>query len=125
MIIWIRNRKGWIGGVFFLLAAIFALSFVIGGVGTGNQASLSDIFGNGGGGAGTTTAQPESITALEKTVKAKPKNAQAWQDLANAYSGATRPSDEAFRQELWVELLAKPPAFCALHCGDICFYRKK
>jgi len=108
MIIWIRNRKGWIGGVFFLLAAIFALSFVIGGVGTGNQASLSDIFGNGSAnGSGTTTAQPESITALQKTVKAKPKNAQAWQELANAYSSATRPSDEA---GAWQHYVALQPA---------------
>lgn len=108
MIIWIRNRKGWIGGVFFLLAAIFALSFVIGGVGTGNQASLSDIFGNNGGGsAGTTTAQPDSITALQKTVKAKPKDAQAWQDLANAYSSASRTSDEV---SAWQHFVALKPA---------------
>ncbi len=108
MIIWIRNRKGWIGGVFFLLAAIFALSFVIGGVGTGNQASLSDIFGNNSAnGSGTTTAQPESITALQKTVKAQPKNAQAWSDLADAYASATRPSDEA---EAWRHYTALKPA---------------
>jgi tetratricopeptide (TPR) repeat protein len=94
MIIWIRNRKGWIGGVFFVLAGIFALSFIIGGVGTGNNASLSDIFNNGGGG-GSTTAQPESIRALQKTLKANPANAGAWRELANAYSSATRPADEA------------------------------
>jgi tetratricopeptide (TPR) repeat protein len=93
MIIWIRNRKGWIGGVFFILAAIFALSFVIGGVGTGNNASLSDIFGNSGG--SSTTPQPSSIGSLEKTVKAKPSDAQAWQQLADAYASAIRPSDEA------------------------------
>lgn len=108
MIIWIRNRKGWIGGVFFVLAAIFALSFVIGGVGTGNNASLSDIFGNSGGGsAGSTTSQPASITSLQKTVKAKPGNAQAWQDLANAYASASRPSDEA---RAWQRYVALKPA---------------
>ena len=37
------------------MIVIFAASFVIGGVGTGNQASLSDIFGNNGGASGTTT----------------------------------------------------------------------
>jgi tetratricopeptide (TPR) repeat protein len=84
---------------------IFALSFVIGGVGTGNQASLSDIFGNGSAsGGGTTTAQPESITALQKTVKAKPANAQAWSDLADAYASATRPSDEAGAWQHYVAL---------------------
>jgi tetratricopeptide (TPR) repeat protein len=105
MIIWIRNRKGWIGAVFFLLAAIFALSFVIGGVGTGNQASLSDIFGNGSAsGGGTTNAQPAGVSALQKTVKAQPKNAQAWSDLADAYASATRPSDEAGAWQHYVAL---------------------
>ena len=37
---------------------------MIGGVGTGNNASLSDIFGNNGGGGGTTTPQPASVGAL-------------------------------------------------------------
>jgi tetratricopeptide (TPR) repeat protein len=108
MIIWIRNRRGPIAIVFFLLVAIFALSFIIGGVGTGNQASLSDIFGNNGSASGgTTTAQPESITTLQKTVKAQPKNAQAWSDLADAYASATRPSDEA---GAWQHYVALKPA---------------
>jgi tetratricopeptide (TPR) repeat protein len=104
MIIWIRNRKGWISVVFFLLAAIFALTFVIGGVGTGNNASLSDIFNNGGGGGGSKTAQPGSIGALQKTVKVKPNNAQAWQQLANAYASAARPADEAAAWRHYVAL---------------------
>ena len=54
MIIWIRNRKGWVGAVFFVLAAIFAASFIIGGVGTGQNASLSDVFGQNGGGSAST-----------------------------------------------------------------------
>jgi tetratricopeptide (TPR) repeat protein len=105
MIIWIRNRKGWVGGVFILMVAIFGLSFIIGGVGTGNQASLSDIFGNNSAsGGGTTTAQPAGIGALEKTVKAKPRNAQAWHDLADAYSSATRPADEAGAWQHYIAL---------------------
>jgi tetratricopeptide (TPR) repeat protein len=95
MIIWIRNRKGWIGAVFFVLAGIFALSFIIGGVGTGNNASLSDIFNYGGGGGGSSTAQPGSIGSLQKKVKVKPNDAQAWQLLANAYASASRPAEEA------------------------------
>jgi tetratricopeptide (TPR) repeat protein len=106
MIIWIRNRKGWISVVFFLLAAIFALTFIIGGVGTGNSASISDIFNNGGGGGGSNTPQPGSIGALQKTVKAKPSNAQAWQQLANAYASATRPADEA---RAWTHYVALRP----------------
>ena len=106
MIIWIRSRKGWIGAVFFILAGIFAMSFIIGGVGTGNNASISDIFNSGGGGSGSTTAQPASITALQKKVKVKPNNAQAWSQLANAYAGATRPADEA---GAWTHFLALKP----------------
>ncbi len=95
MIIWIRNRKGWVGAVFFVLAAIFAASFIIGGVGTGSNASLSDIIGQNGGSAGSTTPGASSIGSLEKKVKAQPANADAWLQLADAYASATRPSDEA------------------------------
>jgi tetratricopeptide (TPR) repeat protein len=104
MIIWIRNRKGWIGGVFFVLAGIFALSFIIGGVGTGNNASLSDIFNSNGSGGTGTSGQPASITSLQKKVKAQPSNAQAWQALADAYAGASRPSDEAGAWQHYVVL---------------------
>lgn len=94
MIIWIRNRRGWVAGVFCVLVGIFAVSFIIGGVGTGSNASISDIFNNDGG-SGSTTGQPAGIDVLQKKVKAQPKNAQAWQELADAYSSASRPSDEA------------------------------
>jgi tetratricopeptide (TPR) repeat protein len=106
MIIWIRNRKGWIGVVFFVLAGIFMLSFVIGGVGTGNNASLSDIFGNSGGSSATSTPTATSVGSLKKKVKAQPTNAQAWTDLANAYSSATQPSDEA---GAWTHVVALKP----------------
>jgi tetratricopeptide (TPR) repeat protein len=104
MIIWIRNRKGWIAGVFSLIAGIFALSFVIGGVGTGNNASLSDIFNNNSGSGGSTTPQASSIGKLQKTVKARPNDAQAWQQLADAYASATRPADEAGAWQHYVTL---------------------
>jgi tetratricopeptide (TPR) repeat protein len=106
MIIWIRERKGWIGVVFFVLAGIFAMSFVIGGVGSGNNASLSDIFGNSGGSNSQTTPTASSVGSLEKKVKANPKDAQAWQDLANAYSSASRPGDEA---RAWARVDALKP----------------
>lgn len=94
MIIWIRNRRGWVAAVFCVLAAIFAASFVIGGVGTGSNASLSDIIGNDSG-SGASTTSTKSIGSLEKTVKAKPNDANSWQQLADAYATASRPSDEA------------------------------
>jgi tetratricopeptide (TPR) repeat protein len=95
MIIWIRERKGWVGGVFVVMVVIFGASFVIGGVGSGNNASLSDIFGNSGGSSASTTPTASSVGSLEKKVKAQPTSAQAWRDLANAYASATQPSDEA------------------------------
>lgn len=107
MIIWIRNRKGWVGVVFVVMIVIFAASFVIGGVGSGNNASLSDIFGNsGGGGNGATTPTASNVTALQKKVKAQPKNATAWQDLANAYASASQPSGEA---RAWAKVDALKP----------------
>jgi tetratricopeptide (TPR) repeat protein len=95
MIIWIRSRKGWVGGVFFALVAIFAISFIIGGVGTGSQASLSDIIGNDGGSAGTSTTSSASVGDLQKKVKANPGNAVAWQQLADAYAAQQNPTLEA------------------------------
>ena len=106
MIIWIRSRKGWVGVVFFVLVAIFAVSFIIGGVGTGSQASLSDIIGNDDGTGTSTTSNDEPSASLQKKVKANPKNAAAWQQLADAYAGETRPADEA---EAWTQVVALKP----------------
>ena len=50
-----RNRKGWVRAGFFVRAALFAASFSIGGVGTGSNASLSDIIGQNNGSASTTS----------------------------------------------------------------------
>jgi tetratricopeptide (TPR) repeat protein len=105
MIIWIRNRKGWVGAVFFVLAAIFAASFIIGGVGTGSNASLSDIIGNGNGGGASTTSTA-GVGTLEKRVKTNPKNATTWAQLADAYASASRPADEA---RAWGKVVALKP----------------
>ena len=107
MIIWIRTRKGWVGGIFFALVAIFAISFIIGGVGTGSQASLSDIIGNDNGGAGTSTTSTASVGELLKRVKANPKNAVAWQQLADAYAAQQNPALEA---TAWGHVVKLKPA---------------
>ena len=94
MIIWIRNRRGWVGAVFFVLAAIFAArSSSAASAPAATPRSRTSSAATAA--AGTTTAQPSSIGDLEKKVKTQPKNAQAWQQLADAYSSASRPSDEA------------------------------
>jgi tetratricopeptide (TPR) repeat protein len=106
MIIWIRERKGWVGVVFCVMIGIFAASFVIGGVGSGNNASLSDIFNNNGGSASSTTPTASSVGSLEKKVKAQPNNAVLWTDLANAYASASQPGDEA---RAWAKVDALKP----------------
>jgi tetratricopeptide (TPR) repeat protein len=68
-------------GVFFLLAVVFALSFVFLGVGSGST-GISDALQNfftGKGSSGTSTSG-----LLKKTEK-NPLNAAAWRDLATAY----------------------------------------
>jgi tetratricopeptide (TPR) repeat protein len=105
MIIWIRERRGWVAVVFCVLVAIFAASFIIGGVGTGSSASLADIIGQDDG-TGTSTTSTASLSSLEKTVKAKPKDAVAWQQLADAYASASRPADEA---RAWGRVVALKP----------------
>ena len=45
MLMRIREQKGWIRGIFIALILVFASSFVIGGVGSGSNFSLSDIIG--------------------------------------------------------------------------------
>ena len=104
MIIWIRERRGWVAAVFFGLVVIFAASFIIGGVGTGSNASLSDIIGKDNGSAATTSSA--SVTTLEKRTKANPRNAAAWKELADAYATASRPSDEA---RAWGRVVALAP----------------
>ena len=107
MIIWIRERKGWVGVVFCVMIGIFAASFVIGGVGSGNNASLSDIFNNNGSGSASTTPTASSVGSLEKKVKAQPNNAALWTDLANAYASASQPGDEA---RAWAKVDALKPS---------------
>lgn len=71
----LRNHAKW---VFLFLAVVFALSFVVFGVGSGSS-GISDILQNSlhfGGGGG------KSIGALQRKTREHPKNAQAFRDLA-------------------------------------------
>jgi tetratricopeptide (TPR) repeat protein len=71
--------------MFIFLALVFAGSFVVYGVGTG-QGGLGDIFGNlgvGGGGG-------PSITKSRERTQKNPNDAQAWRDLARALENDNR-----------------------------------
>lgn len=78
-----RNAK-W---VFLMLAIIFALSFVVFGVGAGGT-GIGDILRGGSSSTGP------SVEELQKRVAESPKNAAALLALANALIGANR-GDEA------------------------------
>jgi Flp pilus assembly protein TadD len=64
--------------VFVLLAIVFALSFVLFGVGTGSG-GIGDIFGNL---FNRSASSGSSASSLQKKVKENPKDAQAWRELA-------------------------------------------
>ena len=81
----LRRQAKW---VFLLLAFVFAGGFVFFGVGSGST-GLGDllrgnfnVFGNNGG----STSSAAVKSALKKT-EARPKDPEAWNALATAYSG--------------------------------------
>ncbi|MDX6519969.1 MAG: hypothetical protein QOJ31_1388 [Gaiellales bacterium] len=82
--------------VFIFLGAVFALSFVFLGVGSGvGGISLGDLLGTGTSGGG-------SISGLNDKVKKDPQNATAWLQLADAYQAdqQTDPALGAYQQYL-------------------------
>jgi cytochrome c-type biogenesis protein CcmH/NrfG len=75
--------------IFFLLALVFALSFVFLGVGSGSNGvsdALQSLF-TGHGSSGP------SISSLEKKTQKDPLDAKAWRDLATAYETKQRTND--------------------------------
>ena len=71
----LRNHAKW---VFVLLVVVFAVSFVIFGVGSGST-GIADVLQNFFSG---TSSSGSSLSALQKKTVEHPKNAQAWRDLA-------------------------------------------
>lgn len=83
-----RRAKFWQRLVFGSLAAIFAMSFVIGGVGSGQNFSFSDIFNNSGNGGATTV--PSNVSSAQKKTQLSPKSAAAWAAYGQALQGDNR-----------------------------------
>ena len=71
----LRNHAKW---VFVLLVVVFAVSFVIFGVGSGST-GIADVLQNVFSG---TSSSGSSLSALQKKTVEQPKNAQAWRNLA-------------------------------------------
>jgi cytochrome c-type biogenesis protein CcmH/NrfG len=92
MLMRIREQKGWIRGIFIALILVFASSFVIGGVGSGSNFSLSDIIGSSSGSSSSTT-NSTSVTSLLKQIKLHPKDAALWSQLSQAYQTDNRLDD--------------------------------
>jgi tetratricopeptide (TPR) repeat protein len=72
----LRRQAKW---VFLLLALVFAIGFVVFGVGSGGGLGFLDIFNNGGGSKGSV-----SESKARDRIKKNPNDAQAYQDLSNA-----------------------------------------
>jgi tetratricopeptide (TPR) repeat protein len=81
-----RRVKFWQRIVFGSLAAIFAISFVIGGVGSGTNFSVSDIF-NSGGSSGGSTNVPSDVSKTLKQTQLHPKDAAVWAAYGQALQG--------------------------------------
>jgi cytochrome c-type biogenesis protein CcmH/NrfG len=72
----LRRQAKW---VFLALALVFALGFVVFGVGSGGGIGLGDLFNSGG-----SSNQTASESKAREQIKKNPNNAQAYEDLANA-----------------------------------------
>lgn len=82
------RRRRVVRVVFGGLAAVFAISFVALGVGTGGSGlSLSDLFGGGGGGS-SSSAFDGQISAAEKALAANPADTAALAQLVQLHYSA-------------------------------------
>jgi tetratricopeptide (TPR) repeat protein len=72
----LRRQAKW---VFVFLALVFALGFVVFGVGSGGGIGLGDLFNSGG-----SSQASASESDARKKIKKNPENAQAYQELSNA-----------------------------------------
>ena len=79
----LRRHQKW---VYAMLAVVFALSFVLVGVGSGNGGGLQQLWNNIFGGNGGT-----SLSKAQDEVKTDPKNAKGYLDLATAYEEQSNP----------------------------------
>jgi tetratricopeptide (TPR) repeat protein len=103
MLMTIRERKGWIRGVFIVLILFFAGGFLLGGAGTGNNFSVSDLFNNNSGG-GSSTTNSGDVSSLLKSIAKQPKNGALYSQLSEAYTTANNPAAALTAAEKAVKL---------------------
>jgi cytochrome c-type biogenesis protein CcmH/NrfG len=88
--------------VFVLLAVVFALGFVVFGVGSGSTGisdALQGAFNFGSGGS--------SISSLQKKAIAHPANPAGWRNLATAYEAKQRTADAISALQQYTDLRPK------------------
>jgi tetratricopeptide (TPR) repeat protein len=91
------RRRRVIRVTFGALAAVFAISFVFLGVGTGGGFSVGDLFGTGGGSDGA-SAFDEDIEAAQQRLAANPNDTATLAQLVQLqYSAANSQVDEEGR----------------------------
>jgi hypothetical protein len=91
------RRRRVIRVTFGALAAIFAISFVFLGVGTGGGFSVGDLFGTGGGSDGS-SAFDEDIEAAQQRLAANPNDTATMAQLVQLhYSAANSQVDDQGR----------------------------
>ena len=105
----LRKHFRWL---FALLAVIFALMFVVAGVGTSGP-SMLDLIGQGGSDPAPTIPAQSAVMDAEAKTRAEPQSAQAWVDLAQAYIGAGQSTKAAQSAHTAAELAPKDAAIQA------------
>ncbi len=93
----LRRKGRW---VFAALVVVFALSFVIAGVGTSGPSMLDLIGQNNGSDAPVTTGSETAVQEAMAKTAAAPKDPQAWIALAQAYvnTGETSKAPDALQK---------------------------
>lgn len=106
-----ERLRGHFKWVFALLAIVFALMFVVAGVGTSGP-SILDMLGNSGGSSDAPASVPANTAvkdALAKT-KSAPNDPQSWLALAQAYVNTGALTDVPAAAEKAAELAPKDAA---------------
>jgi tetratricopeptide (TPR) repeat protein len=97
--------------VFIFLGAVFALSFVFLGVGSGvGGISLGDLIGQ-------SSSSTTSVSGLLDKVHQDPKNANAWLELGDAYQADKNPDSALGAYQQYLQLRPKDVNTLALVAG--------
>ncbi len=97
--------------VFIFLGAVFALSFVFLGVGSGvGGISLGNLLGQ-------STSSSTSVSSLLDKVHHDPKNANAWLELGDAYQANKNPDSALGAYQQYLQLRPKDVNTLALVAG--------